>query len=315
MIVVLIVIAVLLVAILLNEYYYLIVCDYHQYNHMKRGEKAGPYDVIAFGSAYCRYGLDFKNTNVYGYNFGYGSQFFYYSNLMLHQYAKTCKKGGVVYLIIADLVFAKLGKGLYGADEYLKFLDKGLLKDEYSIIKYIRVRFPLIFNPRLICQCVKRMLGVSYVDDYDTQENNILSEEDVKEAAEKRCKSWCRQFGLRNTVDSDISDDLEQIFVKTRQVLTEMIQYCQDNQLKPVLVVTPVSKIMNERISNTFIDRVLFTNINKANVQNVPVLNYLRDREFEDYRLYHNSADCLNARGRRLFTKKLLADTQSFLKR
>ena len=313
MIVIIIIAILILISFLLNEYYYWIVCDYHQYNHMKRGAKGGPYDVIAFGSAYCRYGLDFKDTNVYGYNFGYGSQFFYYTNLMLHQYARTCKKGGVVYIIIADLVFAKLGKGLYGANEYIKFLDKRFLKEEYSVKKFVRSRFPVIFNPSLIYRCIKRMLGLDAVDDFTTLENNKLSEEKVKEAADLRCESWCRQFGLRNTVDSDISDELAQTFVQTRQVLTDMIQFCLDNQLKPLLVVTPVSKIMNERISDAFMERVLFSNIKKANVQNIPVLNYLRDNEFEDYRLYHNNADCLNARGRCLFTKKLLTDTQSVI--
>ena len=161
---------------------------------------------------------------------------------------------------------------------------------------------------------LKDIVGVNVVDDFTTLENNKLSEEKVKEAADMRCESWCRQFGLRNTIDSAISDELTQTFVQTRQVLTDMIQFCLDNQLKPLLVVTPVSAIMNERISDAFMEKVLFSNIKKANVQNIPVLNYLRDNEFEDYRLYHNNADCLNARGRCLFTKKLLTDTKSVFK-
>lgn len=314
MIVVLIVIVVLLVVLLLNEYYYWVVCDFTQDYHMRKGEKGGPYDAIAFGSAYCRYGLDFCGTDVKGYNFGYASQFFYYTNLMLHQYAKTCKKGGVVYLIIADLVFAKEGKGLYGAEEYVKFLKKSILGEEYSAGRYLRSRFPVFFHPRLVIRCLKRLCGIKFPNSFKSLENNSLTEIEVVLEAEKRCNSWCKQFGLTNTLDNSTPKELDEVFEKTRRILTEMIQFCLDNGLKPILVVTPVSKIMNERLGNDFINCVLFDNISKANTQNVPLMNYLRDERFADYHLYHNNADFLNARGRRMFTKALVSDTKQFFK-
>jgi len=313
MIVVIIVIAVLLVALLLNEYYYWVVCDFTQDYHMRKGEKGGPYDAIAFGSAYCRYGLDFSETDVKGYNYGYASQFFYYTHLMLHQYAKTCKKGGVVYLIIADLVFAKEGKGLYGADEYVKFLKKSILGEEYSIWRYTRSRFPVIFHPRLVVSCVKRLCGFKFPNSLTSLENNSLAETEVILEAEKRCKSWCKQFGLANTIDNSIPKELDEVFVITRRLLTDMIQFCLDNGLKPILVVTPVSKIMNDRLGDDFIKCVLFDNISKANKQNVPLMNYLGDERFGDYHLYHNNADFLNARGRRLFTEILVSDTKQYI--
>ena len=46
-----------------------------------------------------------------------------------------------------------------------------------------------------------------------------------------------------------------------------------------------------------------------SNKQNVPFMDYLEDPEFDDSSLYCNNADFLNARGRELFTKKLLNDT------
>lgn len=313
MIVVLIVIAVLTVVFLLNEYYYWVVSDYTQVYHMRKGEKGGPYEAIAFGSAYCRYGLDFSGTDVKGYNYGYASQFFYYTNLMLHQYAKTCKKGGVVYLIIADLVFAKEGKGLYGAEEYVKFLKRPILGDEYSAGRYLRSRFALFLHPRLVVRCVKRLFGIKFPDSYKSLENNSLTEAEVITEAEKRCKSWCRQFGMADTMGNSIPKELDDVFIKTRKILTDMIQFCLDKGLKPILVVTPVSKIMNDRLGDDFIKRVLFDNISKANIQNVPLVNYLRDERFGDYKLYHNNADFLNARGRRLFTETLVSDTKQFI--
>lgn len=313
MIAILIIVLVVIFAFLLNEYYYRIAGDYTQDFHMRKGEKGGPYDAISFGSAYCRFGLDFSDCEIRGYNFGYGSQFFYYTNLMLHQYAKTCKKGGVVYLIIADLVFAKVGKGIYGSDEYIKFLDKDLLGDEYSSKAYIKSRFPVLFNPRLVTRCVKKMLRMTKPTEFETLESNRLSEKQVEEEADKRCKSWCRQFDLSDTVGGNTHKELEDTFVETRRILTSMIQFCLDSGLKPVLVVTPVSKNMNVRLSDAFINRMLFDNIRIANKQHVPLMNYLRDERFSDYTLYYNNADFLNARGRKLFTEVLVSDTKKII--
>ena len=310
MIVVLIVVSILLIAFLLNEYYYRVASDNTQDFHMRKGEKGGPYDAISFGSAYCRFGLDFSKCNIKGYNFGYGSQFFYYTNMMLHQYAKTCKQGGVVYLIIADLVFAKEGKGIYGAEEYIKFLNKDILADEFSALAYIKARFSLFFNYRVICRCIKKMLGFTRPTLYDILETNQLKEKQVEEEAEKRCKSWCHQFGLIDTVSDQVPEELNETFIRTRRILTEMIQFCLDNGLKPILVVTPISKIMNDRLGDKFLDRVLFSNIKHANIQNVPFLNYLRDERFQDSKLYHNNADFLNAKGRKMFTECLISDTK-----
>ena len=232
---------------------------------------------------------------------------------MLHQYVKTCKKGGVVYLIIADLVFAKEGNGLYGAEEYVKFLDRSTLGEEYSAGRYIRSRFPVFLRPRLVVSCVKRLCGFKFPNSFKSLENNSLTETEVILEAEKRCKSWCKQFGLTNTIDNIIPKELDDVFIKTRRILTEMIQFCLDSGLKPILVVTPVSKIMNDRLGDNFIKHVLFDNISKANKQNVPLLNYLRDERLGDYHLYHNNADFLNARGRRLFTEILVSDTKQYI--
>lgn len=310
MIVFLIVAVILISVLFLNEYYLKVAGDNTQDFHMRKGGKGGPYDAIAFGSAYCRYGLNFDESGINGYNFGYASQFFYYTNLMLHQYAKTCRKGGVVYLIIADLVFARIGKGLYGAEEYIKFLDKVVLGEEYSYIKYLKNRFPLIKNPRLIAKCILRLMGISRKGLFHSLEINQLTEEQVKREAEKRCQSWCRQFGMKDTVSGDLPKELEVEFAESRKILTEMIQFCLDNGFNPILVVTPVSKIMNDRLGDIFIKRVLFENISKANIQNVPVMNYLRDERFGDYKLYHNNADFLNARGRAQFTQALISDSK-----
>lgn len=306
---ILIIIIILLIAFLLNEYYYHVVLRYTQEHQIMRGKKGKNYDWIAFGSSYCRFGLTLGEDEV-GFNFGVAAQFLYYSDKMLREYAVSCLKNkGTVFLIIADLVFAEVGRGRYNPERYPLILSKKSLGNEYSIINYIRMRFPLFFSPdkiRILISSIKH--GTK--SRFDTLKENQLNYEQTLEQAKKRCNSWCRQFYLKDTKSEEIEPELEEKFSKTRAILTDMIQYCLDNGFKPVLVVTPVSKAMNECMSDGFMQKVLFDNIKLANKQNVPFLNYLKDSRFQDISLYYNNADCLNARGREMFTKVLIEDTK-----
>ena len=308
MMILLTIIAIFIIALLLNEYYFHIVLSYQQEHKILKGLK-GKYEKIAFGSSYGLYGISFpKEAN--GFNFCLGGQFFYYTDKMLREYAPKClKPGGIVYLVIADLVFARLGRGLYRPERYPLLLSKDSMGREYSCYNFIRMRFPLFFNARALMQIAKSLFrGIN--NSYDMLTENQLNYEQTLHQARKRCDSWCRQFGLKDTESDEIPSELEKEFMETRAVLTKMIQFCLDNGFKPVLVVTPVSEAMNECLSEAFINKVLFDNIKKANKQNVPLLNYLRDKRFLDISLYANNADFLNDRGRKSFTNALLKDTR-----
>ena len=299
--------SVAILLLLLNEFYFH-VCLRNQQEHRILKSKTGKYDRISFGSSYGLYGLSFP-LGGNGCNFCIGGQFFHYTNLMLREYAPKClQPGGTVYLVIADLVFAEVGKGLYHPERYPLILSKKSLGVEYSALNYAKMRFPLFFNPRAVLSIARALLkGVE--NSYDTLEYNSLSYDKTLEQAKKRCASWCRQFRLKDTQLDEIIPELEETFSKTRNILTGMIQFCLDNGYNPVLVVTPVSKAMNECLSDAFINKVLYDNIRLANVQNILFLDYLRDERFQDVSLYHNNADFLNARGRKLFTEVLINDT------
>ena len=292
-----------LLLLLLNEYYYHIMLRNTQEHKILRGLK-GKYDCVAFGSSYGLYGISFpKECN--GFNFCIGGQFLYYTDKMLRDYITKCvKPGGSIFLVIADLVFAEVGKGLYKPERYPLILSKKSLGEEFSYLNYLRMRFPAFFSP----QKIARYLVKGSDNKYDKITENSLTYEKTLSMAKKRCSSWCRQFRLVDTLSGEISSDLEQTFVKTRGILTGMIQYCLDDGYKPILVVTPVSKAMNECLSEEFVQKVLFDNIRLSNKQGVLFLNYLKDQRFQDISLYADNADFLNAKGRGLFTEILVDD-------
>lgn len=88
----------LILLLVVNYYYTHVVVRNTQEYHIKQVEQ-GQWDALAFGSAYCRFGIDFSGTDMNGYNLGFASQFFYYTDKMLRQNARFTKRGGHIFLI------------------------------------------------------------------------------------------------------------------------------------------------------------------------------------------------------------------------
>ena len=296
----------LAILLLINEFFVKVVNKDSISSHILRNSRI-KHDSIAIGSTYCRYAISDVDNGML--NLGINGQFFYYTDKFLRHYApQTLKPGGIVYIICADLVFAREGRGMYGPEKYIGLLTKEELGDDYSTLGFLKYRFPLIFNPLRLKSVVGFLVRGSNKS-FEATTINPMTEEEVLAFSIKRCVSWCKQFELNDTISSDLPVSIKNEFIKTRHLLNRMIDYCLQSGYKPILVVTPLCGIMNRLIGDDFIDSILYSNIKEANSQGVQFLDYLRDKRFDDYRLYDKSGDCLNARGRKLFTEILIKDT------
>lgn len=301
----------LLIFLALNEYYKRVVIRNEQEAHIKRGRaKNNEYEIVAFGSSYARYAFDFSDTGLNGYNFGFVAQFFYYTDKMIRAFSSTFKEGCTVVITIPNLCFAEVGDGMYHPQRYVIFLNKKELGDEYSVKNYLLYNcFPLFIHPLgNIKKLIKYIIGVDKNDEYTRININPLSKQRVNVMALQRIIGWISSFGLMDTQSDIVPVELEQKFEKSRRMLSHMIQYCLDNGFKPVLVIPPVSGVMNSHLADAFVKKVLLDNIEISNNKKVPVFNYLRDSRFQDEKLYSCNADFLNVKGRKMFTAVFVGD-------
>lgn len=297
--------------LLLNLFYVLVVRYNDQEEEIRRGSKVkNKYDIVAFGSSYCRYAFDFSETGMTGYNFGIVAQFLYYTDLMIRSFRKCYRRNSLILILLPCLVFGEPGKGKYGASRYVRFVDKRLLGDEYSIKNLLFQKyFPLFVpSPSNLIKCLKRIFSYTPKNEYRSLEHNQLSMDEIKEQANRRCNDWCKEFNLKNTTTADVPAELNNLFEESAKILEGIIDYCMDEGLRPVLVIAPASSVMQQYCTKEFLEKVLYSNIKKGNKKNIPVLDYYTDERFCDVDLYANNADFLNARGRRLFTKAVVDD-------
>lgn len=305
-------IIVLLAFLLLVNYLYrtIILRDTQESQIARASQNRNAYEVVSFGSSYARYAFDFSDTTLKGYNLGLMPQFLYYTDKMIRDYRSCYKGNALIIIVLPNLVFGCVGKGKYGADRYAKLLSKKMQGNEYSLKKHLFIKvFPLL-KPSLnnFKRCIKTTLNYkNFESDYNVQ-LNTLTEIQVKEQAILRCNDWIKEFRLKDTKSDEIDDSLNEEFEKSRNILSSMIWYCLDEGLRPVLVVTPVSKQMKEELSDKFLEKVLYNNIRIANKANVPFLDYMTDERFSDYINYNNNSDFLNAKARKVFSQIVIDD-------
>ena len=261
-------------------------------------------DIINLGSSYAKYAFDYSKVEVNGFNFGVQPQSLSYDFRILKQYKNKLKKNGVVIITIPNFVFAFLD---YSIEEYnyryYSFLNKENILNYSSLKNFLLKYFPLILQPKKLRYILKD-ISKENSDSLVFMENN----EEVKKEAQKRVNGWIRQFKLLNIDNKEeLPLDVKNMFIKTQRLLEEMINYSLSNELKPVIVIPPCSKELNNFFSDDFLKEILYSNIEKANKSLIPVLDYLKDSEFQDYHLYMG-VDLLNIEGRRLFTNKVITD-------
>lgn len=305
---ILIFILIILLVLITNKLYKKTNHYKNEIEQLQKYIKGVPQDleIINLGSSYGKHAFDYSHISLNGFNFALQPQSLSYDFRILKQYTPNLKENCRILITFPALVFGFLD---YSDDKantkYYDFLDKKEIIG-YSKLKYlIRVIFPVFshkFNILRIFKDVKKQP--------QNCKKNLLTEKEVKKEAILRVNGWKKQFKLKNTIHYEKYPELEKMFVETTKLLAEMIDYCIENNFKPMIIVPPTSGILNEMLSKEFIKKVLYENIEKANKKKIPILDYLYDESFQDYKLYINS-DMLNVNGRKLFTKRVFKDIEN----
>ena len=282
-----------------TNHYYNSIFDIIKFKEKEIGDSLG---VVVVGSNQPKYGFDFSNTNLKGANWAIGPESFEYDYTILREYSSHISKGAVVIIPVCPLSFFLYRfKDNDTYSKYYLFLDKKNIHN-YSLCRYLKVLFPLFFNPKLM----RYLIRDTKKNDSLHMAHNPLCEEELKADAMKWIKGWNQQFGIQiptPAIQSTHRDDMS----KNIEILKRMIGFCISRELKPVITILPVTEYLYSYFTQEFIEKYIVDNITEANSYNVPVLNYINDKRFKDPSLYINSF-FLNSTGRSYFTKHFIED-------
>lgn len=257
--------------------------------------------VMNTGSNYAYHAIDWTLVGVKGFSLASGAQSLAWDFRLWHKYSGNLKPAGIVLFALADLVFLLSEYPNPRSDyRYYYFMEPGEIP-RYTLWRALRYRYlPVLENWRNIAHCFYHR-GVPFVD-------HVAAPVEAEREAEARLSGWKNEFHLPDLEHAESAAHLLSAIEKTTSILRDMVAEARRQGLRPVLMIPPVSAQLSDRISQEFLEAVLYQPIRKT-VPDVPLLDYMKDTRFQDCRLYRNS-DFMNAEGRARFMPILWHDVQ-----
>lgn len=259
-------------------------------------------DVVNLGSNSGKYAFHYEGLDIAGMNWAVGPQSLIHDFNILKNYFSYLRSGATVLITLCP--FSSL-VSQYNKDTNLKyytFLHPATILDfdENERIKALRIKeSPIREMPWF---CIKRTLkeGIKYVI------HKPLPKCDMEKDTLKFIDSWKKQFDIVD-LDAPLSEQHSNDQKNRLQVLRDMIEFCLERDLKPVLVIPPVHPFLGKKLTEKYRENYIYSFVRRANEHNVPFLNYMDCKRFHDDSFFLNSF-FMSEKGAKKFTRIVLND-------
>ncbi len=273
--------------------------DTHKFKHIPKN-----LDIVNLGSNQPKFAFDYSKSNILGMNWGVGPQSFEYDFRVLKFFHKYLKPNSKVIISICPFSFFFLeDKNKTAHHKYYNFLDSNFIDNYSNITKKLYIDYPIITAKKQIL----RILKDTKPDTRLEFEENPMSKDEIKKDALNWMNGWKKQFGINDLENIVLSEENKINIEKNIYILKNMIDFCIEKNIQPVLTIIPVTKELSKHFPDKFVQEQIIDYINKANDKNVRFLNYWKDERFEDESYYINSF-FMNKIGRLKFTEQVLKD-------
>jgi hypothetical protein len=266
------------------------------------------YDIVNLGSNPARFAFFYES--VPGQNWSTGTQGLVEDLEILKYYFSYIKKGGFVLVPIVPFTsispYLKYKPAYTPVSYYSKFVKildwyqaktMPLFKKAYRFIRY-----PLLVQPKAF----RYLIRDAEKDNRLCLSDQIMQLLELNNDANKWINGWMREFDI-DKLTSPLTPRLKESFDESVNNLKSLISFCIERDLKPVIIIPPVTKYLSSHFTIDIREQYIYSFIRQANIQNVLFLDYFNDERFQDPQYYFNSF-FLNLRGRKLFTGQALKD-------
>lgn len=271
-----------------------------------RDNLARNYEIVNVGSNPARFGFFYET--VKGQNWSAGSQALDMDLEILKYYHSYLKEGG--HVLIPIVPFTSVSATLnFGNREMAYKVKFASLLNYWQLVKLpdglkaLRwVNYPLRGHWKAL-----RYLWKDVEKDrrLEIAEQPMESVE-LRMDADRWMKLWKQEFAIKD-LELPLDERLQNARAQSVKDLQAIIDFCLERKLRPVLVIPPMSAFLAARFTSQMRETYIYSFIRQANVHQIPFLDYLDDERFSAPDLYFNSF-FLNLRGRKLFTRQVLAD-------
>lgn len=266
--------------------------------------------LVNTGSTYSKFAFSSLSDKHLNYaDFSLQSESLEMDDAIFNHYVDRLEPGCVVVVVVAAaclLLYRETGENLL----YYQILDDKEIPT-YSVKTKIKALFPVLKNKRLLKKVLKDDLKWNSI--YDSQKVN-LSDQESTVYLDGLESAWETLFHLSDLKSTNLTqENYDNINLNVRY-LNKIIRKCKEKSLRPVIVVPPFSRKLNDRFSKEFTEKVVDSYLRKVSQeQKVPYLNYQYDEYFQNKdNLYVDKGFRLNYLGSTVFVNRLFSDLKMY---
>ena len=267
------------------------------------------YQIVALGSSSAKFAYNFEESAIKGMNWANQPQTLLEDFNLLRCYHSILDKNGIVLVTI--MPFSGLNKttGIYDALKYLALETQGEPIEPNCYYEACRLKnWPVLFGKPAIKALVKYLLGResrNQNEDPAMADSNPMNYTQLEEDAQNWIEGWKRQFSI-SELEAPLTEENHKGRNFRIKLMRELIDFCIERGYRPVFVIPPVTKHLNQYFSRDFEKIYIYDFINQID-RSVELLDYSKNESLQSDDLYFNSF-FLNRKGRKIFTSQLLSD-------
>lgn len=260
--------------------------------------------IVNVGSNHPKFGFDYSDTDIRGANLAIGPQTFEYDFAVLRRNVHhLAPKAVVVFPICLQNFFLYRQENRDVHVKYYTFLDSEDIVGYSKKERMSELDYPLLFHPKRLRYLIKDARKDNRLD---WTENPMKTDAELNKDADFWISCWDREFNI-HIPSLEISEKNQEDISQNIRLMKEMIAYCHEHSLQPVIAILPVTEYLSSRFSEEYLEKRVFNYIYESAKACAPVLNYLKDERFTSPELYINSF-FFNKKGRKAFTKVMVED-------
>lgn len=244
------------------------------------------------GSSHGAYDFDYSHIQERGYaciNFANPSQSYNYDLAILHEFGQYMVEDSVLFIPVSYFSFNNEVINSTEAQamsvRYYRFLSPENIPDYDPYVDLVTHKLPILSAGEDILQLLPGL---------NTALTAHAAGDGIDEAAFARgaAERYSRHF-----------DHKEEYFMPERiEELRDIISYCKEHKITPVLITTPFSKPYIELVSQDFLQEFEATVTGIATDMDVSYYDYSRDERFYSNLVHFSDADHLSEEGAVYFT-------------
>lgn len=286
-----------------TNWYKNVIPDLNNYptNEWYRTHDERNFDIVNIGSSSGVYAFDYSNTGLKAFNWALQPQSMEYSFNVLKNFFSILGEKGIVIIPFSPFsglsVTGKWTERSY--DKYYHILDHTLIDNFEKISR--RRKYPLFACPK---QSLKYL--VKDVPSKKGMRNcNICHTPlDFENDANRWIEGWMREFNISD-LNAPLSAENKKGAEARKKTVQDMITFCIERNLRPVLVIPPIHLSLANKLTPKFREIYIYSFIKVANVAKVSFLDYIDDPTFREDRYFSNSY-FMSEEGAKSFTHILL---------